>query len=245
MAAPRAPATSLLLLLLLTILAATASAQQLALSRPEGDCLAPALTSLTSSYNFFPSTYQLQSIQAANPGASSTGLETKVCSVVGVFLSAGRQAASLHVDCFTTHEVSGHSRRGAHTHMHCLTVTSSVALQLHCRWSLPRTSASPTMAHTRQVSKHPVTAAKQLRLQLPLGRAASCVLPAVTVPPAHTLKPPCPPACLSTLQQKPFAKNTDCQQLACRGAVPALPVRHTQPPDRQHRARPATWHKGL
>jgi hypothetical protein len=64
------------LLLLLTIVAAPLSSAQLALSRPEGDCLAPALTSLTSSYNFFPSSYQLQSIQA--PSASSSGLETTV-----------------------------------------------------------------------------------------------------------------------------------------------------------------------
>lgn len=94
MAAARAPGSTSLLLLLLTILAAAAApcafAQQLALSRPEGDCLAPALTSLTSSYNFFPSTYQLQSIQAANPGASSTGLETKVCVVRGASSSRRR-----------------------------------------------------------------------------------------------------------------------------------------------------------
>lgn len=64
------------LLLLLTMVAAPFSSAQLALSRPEGDCLAPALTSLTSSYNFFPSSYQLQSIQA--PSVSSTGLETTV-----------------------------------------------------------------------------------------------------------------------------------------------------------------------
>lgn len=100
MAPPRAPATSLLLLLL-TILAAAASAQQLALSRPEGDCLAPALTSLTSSYNFFPSTYQLQSIQAANPGASSTGLETKV-----------EFASDFSVTYYGTYKIVNNSRAG-------------------------------------------------------------------------------------------------------------------------------------
>lgn len=110
MAAARAPGSTSLLLLLLTILAAAApraSAQQLALSRPEGDCLAPALTSLTSSYNFFPSTYQLQSIQAANPGASSTGLETKVCVVQD---EQQAQAASLCVGCTNTCQASAHSR---------------------------------------------------------------------------------------------------------------------------------------
>jgi hypothetical protein len=62
------------LLLLLGIVAAPLSAAQLALSRPEGDCLAPAIT--TTSFNFFPSSYQLQSILA--PSASSSGLETTV-----------------------------------------------------------------------------------------------------------------------------------------------------------------------
>lgn len=74
------------LLLLLGIVAAPLSAAQLVLSRPEGDCLAPALT--TTSFNFFPSSYQLQSILA--PSASSSGLETTVSTgwvlVSGPFL---------------------------------------------------------------------------------------------------------------------------------------------------------------
>ena len=60
-------------LLLLSILGSTAA--QLALTRPEGDCLAPAVT--TTTFNFFPSSYQLQSILAPR-SASTSGLETTV-----------------------------------------------------------------------------------------------------------------------------------------------------------------------
>lgn len=62
--------------LLLCLAAAQLSAAQLAIARPEGDCLAPALTSLANGYNFFPRSYQLQSI--LTPSASSSGLETTV-----------------------------------------------------------------------------------------------------------------------------------------------------------------------
>lgn len=67
---------SQLLLLLGIVTAPLPSAAQLALSRPEGDCLAPAAT--TTSFNLYPSSYQLQSIQS--PLASSSGLETTVSS---------------------------------------------------------------------------------------------------------------------------------------------------------------------
>jgi hypothetical protein len=64
------------LLLLGIVTAPLPSAAQLALSRPEGDCLAPAAT--TTSFNLYPSSYQLQSIQA--PIVPSSGLETTVSS---------------------------------------------------------------------------------------------------------------------------------------------------------------------
>lgn len=66
-----------LLLLLAAVTATNAQETSLSLTRPEGDCVAPAITSLTSSYNFFPSSYQLQSIQAPS-AASSSGLTTTV-----------------------------------------------------------------------------------------------------------------------------------------------------------------------
>eukprot|EP00775_Hariotina_reticulata_P008816 gene8816-8995_t len=61
--------------LLLLCLAAAGATGALLLSRPEGECIAPALTSLSQQYNFYPKAYQLQSISAST---SSSGLSTTV-----------------------------------------------------------------------------------------------------------------------------------------------------------------------
>jgi hypothetical protein len=79
-AARRSAGVSLVLLLasgFVASIAAQQQEQQLALARPEGDCLAPAIRQLTQSYNFYPSSYQLQSLLAPS-AASSSGLSTTV-----------------------------------------------------------------------------------------------------------------------------------------------------------------------
>lgn len=77
--ARRAGALLLLLAACLALGAAHVAAEGLLLARPEGDCLAPALDSL--SYNFWPKPYQLQSIRSsggADRSSSDTGLSTTV-----------------------------------------------------------------------------------------------------------------------------------------------------------------------
>jgi hypothetical protein len=68
--APKAAAV-----LLLLCLAAAGATGALLLSRPEGECIAPALTALSQQYNFYPKAYQLQSISAST---LSSGLSTTV-----------------------------------------------------------------------------------------------------------------------------------------------------------------------
>jgi hypothetical protein len=106
MAGSEACAAAAVLLLVLLLLSSPAQAQ-LALSRPDGDCLAPALTSLTPATNFFPSSYQLQSIQPPRP-ASSTGLETTVRCWPSCNCLAGRApaAASFLLTCRSSHKVA-------------------------------------------------------------------------------------------------------------------------------------------
>lgn len=94
-------------LLLFSCCCADAQQEQTALllRRPQADCLAPALTSLTS-INFFTTSYQLQSTLQA-PAAASRALTAAVatvslvlcCCVVAVCLltAATRQQQFLHV----------------------------------------------------------------------------------------------------------------------------------------------------
>lgn len=64
----------------------------LLLSRPTGDCLSPAVSSLN--YNFYPDNYQLKSIQSA---AYSSGLETTV-SFCGCVLPKQQNNLMLMID---------------------------------------------------------------------------------------------------------------------------------------------------